>query len=110
MIEPLPCPFGCGPAELKEWDWPYVRYQVRCPRCKCSQGVRKADKTEAIAAWNQRARPVITDAMLEKMATQFLNYMPLYEQKDRREIARLCLTAALGGPSDDSATIAKEAP
>jgi hypothetical protein len=47
-----PCPFCGGAAELRSWDWPYVRYQVRCSK-KCNGG-RKAVEADAIAAWNTR--------------------------------------------------------
>lgn len=50
-----PCPFCLGEAELREWDWPYVRYQVRCSKCKSHARARMAIKAEAITAWNTRA-------------------------------------------------------
>jgi hypothetical protein len=47
-----PCPHCGAAAELRSWDWPYDRYQVRCSK-RCNGG-RKAVEAEAIAAWNTR--------------------------------------------------------
>jgi Lar family restriction alleviation protein len=51
---PKPCPFCGGDPEIREWDWPYVRYLVRCSSCKAQAKARKALRSEAIAAWNKR--------------------------------------------------------
>lgn len=50
-----PCPFCGGKAELRSWDWPYERHQVRCSVCKAHARSRMALASEAIAAWNTRA-------------------------------------------------------
>jgi len=50
-----PCPFCGGHAELRKWDWPYERHQVRCSVCKAEGAPRKAIYSEAITAWNTRA-------------------------------------------------------
>lgn len=54
-MELLPCPFCGGTAELREWDWPYARFQVRCSACKTAAKTRLSTKSKAIAAWNTRA-------------------------------------------------------
>ena len=50
----LPCPFCGGEAELREWDWPYERFQVRCSVCKTAAKTRLSTREKAIAAWNTR--------------------------------------------------------
>ena len=51
----LDCPFCGGAAEMREWDWPYIRFQCRCTSCKTAASSRFNTKDKAIAAWNQRA-------------------------------------------------------
>jgi hypothetical protein len=55
MTTPLePCPFCSGKAELREWEWPYKRFQVRCSQCKAHARARMALRELAIEAWNTR--------------------------------------------------------
>jgi hypothetical protein len=61
-----PCPFCKGEAELRSWDWPYVRFQVRCSVCKCQARTRMASEVEAIAAWNTRATEADNLALLRE--------------------------------------------
>jgi len=51
----LSCPFCGGSAEMRSWDWPYERWQVRCSVCKAHARARMAKEAEAGAAWNTRA-------------------------------------------------------
>lgn len=55
LAELKPCPFCGSEAQVREWDWPYTRFQVRCSYCRAMPGNRKSDKSRAIAAWNTRA-------------------------------------------------------
>lgn len=88
--ELMPCPFGCGLAEMREWDWPYTRFQVRCPKCKCSQGVRKADKAEAITAWNTRTPPA-TQAGEDALGIQGLLSSPTPSEQLSAKANEFCL-------------------
>lgn len=63
-----PCPFCGGEAELREWDWPYVRFQCRCSKCKCQARARMADRQSAITAWNTRAETPENAALRENLA------------------------------------------
>ncbi|WP_305096434.1 Lar family restriction alleviation protein [Croceibacterium aestuarii] len=60
------CPFCSGAAELRSWDWPYERHQVRCSKCKAHARARMAVKAEAIAAWNQR-QPASDEVLREAL-------------------------------------------
>ena len=61
--ELLPCPFCGGAAEVREWDFPYVRFQARCVECKTTGRTRFNERAKAIAAWNHRTPPTpATDA------------------------------------------------
>lgn len=53
----LPCPFCGGAAEVREWDFPYVRFQARCVECKTTGRTRFNERAKAIAAWNHRTPP-----------------------------------------------------
>ena len=53
----LPCPFCGGAAEVREWDFPYVRFQARCVECKTTGRTRFNERAKAIAAWNRRTPP-----------------------------------------------------
>ena len=61
--ELLSCPFCGGAAEVREWDFPYVRFQARCVECKTTGRTRFNERAKAIAAWNRRTPPTpATDA------------------------------------------------
>lgn len=61
--ELLSCPFCGGAAEVREWDFPYVRFQARCVECKTTGRTRFNERAKAIAAWNHRTPPTpATDA------------------------------------------------
>ena len=61
--ELLNCPFCGGAAEVREWDFPYVRFQARCVECKTTGRTRFNERAKAIAAWNHRTPPTpATDA------------------------------------------------
>ena len=55
--ELLNCPFCGGAAEVREWDFPYVRFQARCVECKTTGRTRFNERAKAIAAWNHRTPP-----------------------------------------------------
>ena len=55
--ELLNCPFCGGAAEVREWDFPYVRFQARCVECKTTGRTRFNERAKAIAAWNHRTLP-----------------------------------------------------
>jgi len=55
--ELLSCPFCGGAAEVREWDFPYVRFQARCVECKTTGRTRFNERAKAIAAWNHRTPP-----------------------------------------------------
>jgi Lar family restriction alleviation protein len=112
MIEPLPCPF-CGCNNIRVFEvFESTRWRVDCNLC--NGGFECRTEERAIAAWNQRARPVISDAMVEAgarrvaylkhghgdavgVAKETVDFMwPTYADD-----ARAVLTAALGGPSDE---------
>lgn len=68
--ELLSCPFCGGAAEVREWDFPYVRFQARCVECKTTGRTRFNERAKAIAAWNHRTPPTpATDerALLERV-------------------------------------------
>ncbi len=71
MSDIAPCPHCGAAAELREWEWPYVRFQVRCS-AKCTGG-RKADKADAIAVWNARFRDPdnATDRIARRIGAKF---------------------------------------
>jgi hypothetical protein len=105
----LPCPFCGGDAELREWDWPYVRFQCRCAKCKCQARARMADKAEAIAAWNTRPTPAtgIAEAVdhvgANTLPTEYVRWLSSIEHDVRvhdltaDEVARLVDTVAKHG-------------
>lgn len=49
-----PCPFCGGKASVQHWSWPYPRWRVLCSACKCQASGRRADPSDAIAAWEAR--------------------------------------------------------
>lgn len=58
MSEALkPCPFcPCGgDPKMRTWDFPYIRYQVRCAKCKAATRSRLKTWMDAETAWNTRA-------------------------------------------------------
>ena len=66
--ELLNCPFCGGAAEVREWDFPYVRFQARCVECKTTGRTRFNERAKAIAAWNRRTPPTpATDTQEESM-------------------------------------------
>ena len=104
MIELLPCPFCGGNAELQTDKGPTGELYgwVGCNQCDamsphCDIRSMQPEELHPIDAWNQRARPVITDAMVEAGAWAIIQNAHLSEVAQ----ARAVLTAALGGPSDE---------
>lgn len=64
----LPCPFCGGQAELRKWDFPYERHQVRCSVCKAEGSPKKAIYGEAVDAWNTRT--TTNDAPVERLVKE----------------------------------------
>ena len=72
MIDPLPCPFCGGKAELQTDKGPTGELYgwVGCNQCDAMSGhcdlrSMQPEELHPIDAWNTRARPVISDAMVE---------------------------------------------
>jgi len=113
VSELKPCPW-CGPGNsiVSAWfDTSSNRYRVNCGACGSSSGVPARDKSEsaAIAAWNRRAAPVVTEEMVERLAKhlcreEWKDRCPTVEQMTAQmkharryhDEARAALTAALG--------------
>lgn len=99
MTEELkPCPF-CGPGGSVVsiyFDDSSRRYRVGCGACGCATGIHPRDKTPApaIAAWNNRAPPFVTDEMIKRAAVA-ISGAP-FPSKRSMDKARAVL-AALGG-------------
>ena len=108
MIEPLPCPFCGGDAELQTDKGPTGELYgwVGCNQCDAMSGhcdlrSMQPEELHPIAAWNIRARPVISDAMVEAGTMAIADYDTGLPVRDHSALSRAVLTAALGGPSDD---------
>jgi Lar family restriction alleviation protein len=93
----LSCPFCGATPELREWDWPYERHQVRCKKCGTTAGGRKALKADAIAAWNTRAALSGASEVVESEGWQPVETAP--ETKGKYLFCDLAF-----GPADDQTT------
>jgi len=89
------CPFCGHPPEAKPWE--RLRqtkpdgYVIGCSSnaqdCPANPSVAKFDKSEAIAAWNRRAPPVVTDEMVEMACKAALVEVTDFKRADMRAAA-----------------------
>lgn len=104
----LNCPFCGGEAEVKSWDFPYGRWQVRCTECRTHARSRLKSEADAIAAWNIRSTTAesasceVSEEVVERVIAAFeddpfsddLRYQGTFQQHQRFEhYARAAIAA-----------------